>query len=71
MEIPADVQIHNETLGLKGARARLLQISPLGYYEATCAFGERFHRVLLPIAATVIIAAVAEPLVAPGVDVER
>jgi hypothetical protein len=71
MEIPADVLIHNETLGLKGARARLLQISPQGYYEAVCGFGERAHRVLLPIETTVVIAVAPEPPAAPGFEVER
>jgi hypothetical protein len=71
MEIPAEVMIHNETLGLKGARARLLQVSAQGYYEALVVFGDKSHRVLLPIADTVVIAATAEPVVVPGVDVER
>lgn len=71
MEIPSDVLIHNETLGLKGQRARLLQVSANGYYEAICVFGERAHRVLLPVASTVLIAAAPESISVAGVEVER
>jgi hypothetical protein len=55
MELPAEVMIHNETLGLKGHRGVLLQVSPEGYYEVNCTFGERLHRTLLPIQGTVLI----------------
>ena len=56
MEVPAEVRIHNELLGLKGAKGTLLQIGD-GYYELNCPFGERIHRVLLPMASTVLIPA--------------
>jgi hypothetical protein len=55
MELPSEVLIHNETVGLKGSRGTLLQVSPLGYYEANVQFGDRLHRVLLPIARTALI----------------
>ena len=55
MELPAEVMIHNETLGLKGHRGVLLQVNPEGYYEVNCTFGERLHRTLLPIQSTVLI----------------
>ena len=62
MELPAEVLIHNEVLGLKGSRGDLLRISPEGYYEVNLAFGERIHRVLLPIESTVVIQREAEEL---------
>jgi hypothetical protein len=54
MELPAEVLIHNEILGIKGGRGTLLQVSD-GYYEVNCTFGERVHRTLFPIQATVLI----------------
>jgi hypothetical protein len=72
MEVPAEVMIHNETVGMKGSRGTLLQIHPHGYYEANVKFGERLHRVLLPIDQTVIIAQVAEEAVeSEEVEIER
>ena len=69
MELPAEVMIHNETLGLKGHRGVLLQVSPEGYYEVNCTFGERLHRTLLPIQGTVLIHRHPEAQV-EGADIE-
>ena len=72
MELPAEVLIHNETVGMKGSEGRLLTISPHGYYEANVTFGDRLHRVLLPIESTVVIS--KEPEEAPteeGLEIER
>lgn len=72
MEVPAEVLIHNETVGMKGSRGTLLQIHPQGYYEANVKFGERLHRVLLPIGQTVVIAQDPEEAVATEeVEIER
>ena len=43
MELPTDVLIHCELLGMKGARGRLLQVAAEGYYELNCQFGDRPH----------------------------
>jgi hypothetical protein len=66
MEIPSEVLIHNEQLGLKGARGTLIRIAPEAYYEVTLRFGNNTHRVLLPAGSTVIIN--AEPETAAGVE---
>jgi hypothetical protein len=72
MELPAEVLIHNETVGIKGSKGTLLTISPHGYYEANVRFGERVHRVLLPIADTALIAAEPEEAVAAdAMEIER
>lgn len=72
MELPAEVLIHNETLGLKGSRGTLLQMSPQGFYELNVRFGERLHRVLLPISRTVIIAKEPEETAVPeDLEIER
>lgn len=63
MELPAEVLIHNETVGMKGSKGTLLTISPHGYYEANVRFGDRLHRVLLPIARTAVIAQAPEEAV--------
>lgn len=69
MELPADVMVHNELLGMKGTRATLVRVAEGGYYELNVKFGERVHRVFLPIAATAVIA--REPEVAVGVEAEE
>ncbi len=56
MELPVEVLIHNEILGVKGGKGTLIQVSSDGYYEINCIFGERAHRTLFPIGATVLIA---------------
>ena len=73
MDLPNDILVHNETLGIKGGKGTLVAISPHGYYEVNLRFGERTHRVLLPIGTTVIISREPEaefPL-ADKVEIER
>ncbi|HEX5781144.1 MAG TPA: hypothetical protein VFX80_04455 [Solirubrobacteraceae bacterium] len=71
MELPAEVLIHNELLGIKGGRGTLLQVSPDGYYEVNCLFGERLHRTLFPIAATVLIQREPEQTHSAELEIER
>jgi hypothetical protein len=61
MELPTEVLVHNQVLGLKGGRAVLVRIAPEGFYEVNLTFGERKHRTLLPIHATVLIQQEPEP----------
>ncbi|HVS66008.1 MAG TPA: hypothetical protein VMT85_21175 [Thermoanaerobaculia bacterium] len=71
MEIPADVLVHNDTLNLKGVAARLLRVND-GYYEINLQFGGNLHRVLLPVARTVLIQQEPEPnVVADAAEIER
>ncbi len=55
MDLPAEVQISNELIGMKGGRATLVAISNLGYYELRVAFNGRNHKVLLPTASTAVV----------------
>ncbi|HEY0510804.1 MAG TPA: hypothetical protein VGH73_02795 [Thermoanaerobaculia bacterium] len=71
MELHTEVLIHNETLGVKGGRGVLLQISPEGYYEVNCIFGERVHRTLFPIHGTVLISREPEDTTSPDQEIER
>jgi hypothetical protein len=72
MELPAEVLIHNETLGVKGGKGTLLQVAPEGYYEVNCFFGDRMHRTLFPILGTVLIAREPEQTVGgEALEIER
>jgi hypothetical protein len=71
MELPTEVLIHNETLGVKGGKGTLLQVTE-GYYEINCYFGDRLHRTLFPIQGTVLIAREPEQAVAgEALEIER
>jgi hypothetical protein len=71
MELHTGVLIHNETLGVKGAKGVLLQISSDGYYEVNLIFGERVHRTLFPIQGTVLISSEPEDTTRPEMEIER
>ena len=71
MDLPAEVQVHNELVGLKGGKATLVAVSPHGFYEVNLTFGENIHRVLLPVQATVVIFREPEPQFEPGIEIER
>lgn len=71
METPADVLIHNQILGLKGGKGVLIRVSKGGYYELNLKFGERTHRVFLPISDTVVIQRQPEVEVPVDLEVER
>ena len=71
MELQTEVLIHNETLGVKGGKGVLLQISPDGYYEINCVFGERVHRTLFPIHGTVLISREPEDTTRIDMEIER
>lgn len=71
MELPADILIHNELLGMRGKAGRLLGVHPEGYYELRVDFGDSGHRMLMPIAATVLIFSQAEEEFETRVEVER
>jgi len=70
MEIPSEVLIHNEQLGLKGSRGTVIRIAD-GYYEVNLRFGNNTHRVLLPVTSTILINAEPETVTAGSVEVER
>lgn len=71
MELPAQILVHNETLGVKGAKGTLLSVSAHGYYEVNLRFGESTHRVLLPVAGTVVISSEVEEVGGEPLELER
>ena len=70
MELHTEVLIHNDTLGVKGGRGVLLQISD-GYYEVNCVFGDKVHRTLFPIQGTVLISREPEDTTKSDMEIER
>jgi len=71
IEPEAAILIYNEAAGIKQKKGRLVRVAPEGFYEVTMELqpGKSFTT-LLPIAATVLIAADPEVEVAP-LEVER
>jgi hypothetical protein len=71
VELPARVVVFCPILEFKNKPARLIAISPHGYYEVRIDVGERNHTTLLPIAGTGIV--FQEPNVTgePGPEIER
>jgi hypothetical protein len=69
MEIPAKVMVHNPTLGVKGQAGTLVSIAD-GYFEVNMPLGGATHRILFPVAQTVLIYAEALPEIATF-EVER
>lgn len=71
MEIPSKVSIFNRTLELKGKPGTLVALSENGFYEIVMDFQGRNHRVLFPVAETVIIFNEALPAISADFEVER
>lgn len=61
MEYPTDVHVYFEQFTGEAKRARLLAISPHGYYELNLQTASGVRRVLAPIARTIVVAAEVEP----------
>ena len=70
IEREAAIKIYSEILGAKGAKGRLVRVSPEGFYEVTIESGGKNFTALMPIPSTVILAADAEEEVA-AIEVER
>lgn len=71
MDLPAEVQISNDQLGVKNQKATLVTISPHGYYELRLAFNNRQHKVLVPVQNTSIIFRDPEPEFPTDMEIER
>ena len=71
MELPVPVLIHNELIGVKGGQGVLLNVSEDGFYEVNLTFGAKVHRLLLPVATTVVIAREPEEAEDESLEIER
>ena len=71
MDLPAEVLIHNDLLGIKGSQGTLVAVSPHGFYEANLKFKNSTHRLLLPISRTVLVFREPEPVYVGEAEIER
>ena len=71
MELPAEVQVSNEQLGIKNGKGTLVAISAHGFYELRMSFNQRLHKVLVPIQDTGIIFRQPEPEFEADLEIER
>ena len=71
IDLPVDCLIHNSQLGFKATPGSLLQISESGFFMVSCLFGDKPHRVLLPIQETVLILEQVEDVVVDAIEIER
>jgi len=55
MDLPVEVRVYNELMGLKGTRGSLIAISVHGFFELKLRFKDDTHRVFLPVAQTGLI----------------
>jgi len=70
IERSTPVKVYNEVLGAKGAKARMIRVTPEGLYEVSLESGGHTYTAWLPVQSTVILA--AEPDVeVPTMEVER
>ena len=70
IEREASVRVYNESLGVKGAKGRLVRVAEEGFYEVTLEAGGKNYTTLLPVHNTVLMAADPVEEVAT-LDVER
>ncbi len=54
------IRVYNDALGVKGAKARLLNVKDQ-YYEVALEVKDKMYEAYLPISGTVILAAEAVP----------
>ena len=71
MELPSNVLVYSQILGLSGTAGTLVDIRPEGCFELRLTSQGKLHAVLLPISQTGIVFAEAEPEVVPVDNIER
>ena len=71
MDIPMKVLVTCPLAELKQVGAKLIAVSPIGYYELQITYGANTHTVLLPITGTALTS--TEPILSPppGFELER
>jgi len=55
MDLQSDVRVYNEALGVKGAKGKLLQIHPEGFFEIALEVKDHSYEAYLPINNTVLL----------------
>lgn len=71
MDLPANVLVTNEHLGVKNGKGTLVAVSEHGYYELRLMFSQKQHKVLVPIQDTSLIFREPEPEFASDIEIER
>lgn len=71
METPADVLVYIDQIGGDARQARLLAVSPQGYYEVILQTAGGPRRALFPIARTFVLATEVEASGGLVTEVER
>jgi hypothetical protein len=71
METPSEVIVYFDQIAGEAKRARLLAVSPNGYYEVNLQTAGGPRRALLPIAKTFVFATEVEEVPGLPVEVER
>lgn len=71
MDMPKDVFVYSQILGLSGTQGTLLAIRPEGYYELRLVSKGRPHLALLPITQTGLVVVEPEPEIAMEPVIER
>lgn len=61
MEVPTEVHVYLDSMAGEAKRARLLAISPHGYYELNLQTASGVRRALVPIGRVILIATEIEP----------
>jgi hypothetical protein len=71
MDIPGKVSLYCPLIDAKGTAAKLVAISPQGYYQVEVAVKGHRHTMLLPIAHAAVYFTDAEPEAAEDFEIER
>jgi hypothetical protein len=71
MDLPQEVLIYSQILGLSGTQGTLVAVRPEGYFELRLTSKGRLHQVYLPVAQTGIVFAEPEAEIPSDLDIER
>jgi len=71
MDMPQEVFVYSQILGLSGTQGTLIAIRPEGYYELRLVSKGRPHAALLPISQTGLVAVEPVPEIAMESAIER
>lgn len=71
MDIPQEVFVYSQILGLSGTQGTLIAVRPEGYFELRLISKGRPHLALVPITQTALVAVEPEPDIALESGIER
>jgi len=71
MEIPGNVSLYCPLVDAKGTAARLVAVSPQGYYQVEVQIKGRRHTMFVPIAQSALYFADPEPEREEAFEIER